>query len=197
MNEVIRFARVDDSERILEIYSEYILHTAITFEIEVPTEEAFKKRVENIMNVYPYLVYEVDNIVVGYAYASKYRERAAFCYDVDLSIYFEESSHGKGRAKLLYDCLMEILTKQGYYNTYVAYLDANISSAVFHKKLGFEKVGTFKNVGYKFDMWHDVTWATKPLQSFEVKPKELISIQDIDKDFLEKLIIEYNNKINL
>ncbi len=194
MSEIIRFASITDSSEILAIYAKYILETPITFEVEVPPHGEFEQRISSIMSIYPYLVYEVDNKIAGYAYASRYRDRAAFRYDVEVSVYFSEHCHGKGGAKALYLCLFEILKKQGYYNAYAAYTEPNIKSRRFHEKLGFEKIGTFHNVGYKFGKWHDVTWAGKQLIPHTIVPTPTRKISDIPSGFFTALFEEHTAK---
>ena len=95
---MIRLVRASDIYEILKIYSPYIKDTAITFETEIPTNNEFSNRIDIISKKYPFLVYEIDNKVIGYSYASKHRERAAYLYNVDVSIYFLQAYHGTGKA---------------------------------------------------------------------------------------------------
>lgn len=192
MKEIIRLAKISDSDEILDIYAKYILETTISFEIEVPSRKEFKDRVARIMNTYPYLVYEIDDKIIGYAYASQHGERAAYCFDVDVSIYFLEDYHGNNNAKKLYSTLFNILIEQGIYNVYAAYTQSNIKSEYFHKKMGFKEIATFHNVGYKFNQWLDVTWVGKQLLPYDRKPTEIISIKNLSSNLLHQLL----NKVN-
>lgn len=168
-----------DSVAILNIYAPYVQDTAVSFETEVPPLEEFTARIERISAKYPYLVYEADGKVVGYAYASRHRERAAYCYDVDLSIYFAPEHHGTGKAARLYGALFALLAELGYCNTYAAYTEPNEKSRRFHEKCGFSPVGTFHHTGYKFGRWHDVTWVEKALKTPEQRPALLKSIREL------------------
>lgn len=183
----IRLAKKSDSESILQIYTPYVKNTAVSFETEVPTVGEFANRIENICNQYPYLVYQVDDEIGGYAYASRHRERAAYCYDVDVSIYVLPKYHGCGAAYKLYACLFEILKIQGYYNAYAAYTVPNDKSSKFHAKFGFELIGTNHKTGYKFGQWHDVTWLEKRINMDDEKPGIIKSINELPMDLLEDI----------
>lgn len=187
MNCTIRLARKSDSEDILRIYAPYIRDTAISFETEVPTVDDFADRIEGICKQYPYLVYQADDKIVGYAYASKHRERDAYCYDVDVSIYVLPEFHGSGVADKLYNCLFKILKELGYYNAYAAYTVPNAKSMKFHSKFGFSLIGTHHKTGYKFGQWHDVTWLEKLIIEVCDKPGLIKSINDLPMDFLEDI----------
>ena len=185
MSHVIRLAKKSDSEDILRIYAPYIEDTAVSFETEVPTVAEFAGRIENIGRQYPYLVYQVDNRIVGYAYASRHRERDAYRYDVDVSIYVLHEYQGSGAAYKLYDCLFTILKEQGYYNVYAAYTVPNDKSMKFHNKFGFSLIGTHHNTGYKFGRWHDVTWLEKIMNEGTEKPGIIKSIKELPQELIE------------
>ena len=161
MDHNIRLVKISDSENILKIYGPYIENTAISFEIEVPTIKDFSNRIEKLKDKYPFIVYEIDNSIVGYAYASQHRERMAYLYDVEVSIYLLQEYHGKNISHKLYNCLFALLGKLGYINAYAAYTEPNIQSFKFHQKFDFTIIGTHHKTGYKFGQWHDVTWLEK------------------------------------
>ena len=188
---MIRLAKVSDNIEILKIYTPYIKDTAISFETEIPTDSEFSFRIEMITKQYPFLVYEIGNKIVGYAYASKHRERAAYLYDVDVSIYFLPEYHGSGKAYNLYNCLFNLLEKLGYKNAYAAYTEPNIKSKKFHEKFGFKIIGTHHKTGYKLGKWHDVTWLEKAINDHDESPKGILSINDIPNDYLENLFSLY------
>lgn len=156
MNHVIRLATATDSGEILNIYKPFIENTPITFEITVPSVTEFSYRIESIIHQYPYLVYEIDNTVVGYAYASRHRKREAYCYDVDVSLYVLHEYHGSGVAHKLYGCLFKLLDELGYINAYASITVPNEKSIKFHQKFGFTAIGTHHKTGYKLGQWHDV-----------------------------------------
>ncbi|HEL2473791.1 TPA: N-acetyltransferase [Streptococcus suis] len=159
----IRSARTEDAADLVAIYAPYVEKTAITFETEVPTVEAFASRIEKTLEKFPYLVAEEEGRVVGYAYASTYYARAAYDWTVELSVYVSREARGKGIGSLLYDALEEELTARGFKNFLACIALPNPASLALHKKRGYEQVAYFKNVGYKFDTWHDIVWLQKSL----------------------------------
>lgn len=166
----IRLATPKDGEAILNIYKYYIENTAITFETEVPSVEAFEERIENTLSRFPWLVCEVDDVVAGYAYASKHRERAAYQWSADLSIYVDEKYHRRHIAKALYQVLEETLRLQGYYTVFAGVTSPNPKSEAFHATYGFDTVGVFENVGYKLEQWWGVKWFKYTLTDYQKKP---------------------------
>lgn len=173
MKDLIRFVRSQDAARILEIYAPYITDTVISFEYEVPTPEDFSARVETISSRYPYLVYEREGKVLGYAYASAYNERVAYDYTVDLSVYVDAAFCGQNIGECLYAALLDILKKQGYYNAYACITAINQNSLNFHKRMGFEDAGTHKLAGFKHGRWLDVCWYSKRLKADTKAPQPL------------------------
>lgn len=166
----IRVATTKDGEAILEIYKWYIENTAITFETEVPSVEAFEQRIENTLTRFPWLVCEIDGVVAGYAYASKHRERAAYQWSADLSVYVNEKYHRRHIAKALYMVLEHILKLQGYYTAFAGVTTPNPKSEAFHAAYGFDTVGVFENVGYKLGQWRGVKWFKYTLTDYQKEP---------------------------
>ncbi len=186
----LRLARCEDSQEILNIYGKYIQETAVSFEIAVPSVGDFALRMEKIMSTFPYLVCEEGGQVVGYAYASLHGERAAFRYDVDLSIYMADTAQHTGQAKALYTTLFSLLRAQGFYNAYASYTEPNEKSRRFHEKLGFHPVGTFSKAGYKLGTWHDLTWMSLALQDHEIPPKDIIPIHQLPPQVIETCLTQ-------
>ena len=116
----IRMATPADAKALLDIYAPYVLQTGITFEYEVPREDVFRKRIESVLEKYPYLVAESDGNIVGYAYAKELGERAAFSHSVETVIYLGGDQRKKGVGRLLYGELERILKKQRITNLYAA-----------------------------------------------------------------------------
>jgi len=183
----VRLATVADSEGILRIYAPYITDTVVSFETDVPTVDAFSARIERISVKYPFLVCEAVGGIIGYAYASQHRERAAYLYDADVSIYVLPEYHGTGIAGRLYDCLFAILAALGYKNIYAAYAEPNIKSFKFHQKFEFSVIGTHHKTGYKFGRWHDVTWLEKRIGGDDVSPGGVLAINEIPNVVLDKI----------
>lgn len=178
----IRYAKSADAERLLAIYAPYVEKTAITFEYEVPTLEDFAGRIAEISEVFPYLIAENDEgEIIGYAYASRYRERKAYDWVVELSIYLDESKRGKGVGTALYHRLLELLKKLNYQRAYACITVPNPGSIAFHEKLGFSHIGVFEQSGYKFEEWFGIAWLELVLQEDErvlpiIKMKDYLSL---------------------
>lgn len=187
----MRLANVSDSKAILEIYAPYITDTAVSFETTVPSVDVFSLRIGEIAATYPFLVCEADGRIVGYAYASKHRERAAYLYDVDLSIYVLPEYHGTGIASNLYGCLFDLLGELGYKNAYAACTEPNTQSMGFHSKFGFTIIGTHRKTGYKFGQWYDVTWLEKTIAEHDEKPKTPLTISALSAEYLRQLFNWY------
>ena len=183
----IRLAVPSDGEALSRIYAPYVEDTAVSFELTPPTAKEFAARIAATAAVYPYLVYEDGGAPVGYAYASRHRERAAYRYDVDVSIYVAPAYHGRGAAQALYSRLFALLAALGYRNAYAAYTEPNEPSRRFHAKCDFTVIGTFRRTGYKFGKWHDVTWAEKVLGAPEDAPGALRTMRDLPEAFVRKI----------
>ena len=172
---IIRDATLQDSKRLLEIYSFYVQKTAITFEYETPSLSEFAGRIKNISKRYPYLVVECDHKILGYAYASAFKDRKAYDWSCELSIYLEKNAHKKGLGRKLYTELEKRLKSMGILNLYacIAYpKDLNdpfldLNSVHFHEHVGFKEVGKFHNCGFKFKRFYHMVWMEKLIGSFE------------------------------
>jgi phosphinothricin acetyltransferase len=166
----IRHVELSDAEAVLNIYKPYIESTSITFETSVPSVDEFAARIESYTEKYPWLIAEDSGNVIGYAYASKHRERDAYQWCVESSVYVLEKYHRSGIAMKLYNSLFSILKECGYVNVYAGITLPNPKSYTFHKKMGFEDIGVYKNIGYKFDKWHDVAWLVKTINDHSANP---------------------------
>ncbi len=153
---VIREVKLEDSKEILDIYSKYILETTITFEIDVPSIESFTDRIKTISSSFPYIVYEEDDKILGYAYVTKFKERAAYNHSVECTVYVNSEYRGKGIGKALYTELFERTKKEGFKNIYAYITLPNNASLSIHDKFDFHEVGTYKNVGFKHNKLLDV-----------------------------------------
>lgn len=161
---LIRSATLDDAPALLEIYRPFIENTAVSFETQVPTVDEFAARVEKALNGWACLVAEVDGQIAGYAYGGTHRERAAYRWSVETSVYLHSDFHRRGIARLLYSQLFDVLAEKGYCNAYAGATLPNDASIGFHRSMGFEWVGVFKRVGWKFGRWHDVAWMQRVLR---------------------------------
>lgn len=181
---ITRPARSEDAKAILEIYSPYIEKTAITFETSPPSLPEIQKRIKENSKL-GYFVYELDGQVVGYAYASKHRERAAYQWCCEVSAYISEEFHGKGIASILYSHLFRQLKNLGYVNAYAGITLPNEKSVGFHESMGFKPIGTYNNIGFKLGRWHDVGWWELQLQKAPSPPEKPVLNLDSDSQKLE------------
>ena len=164
----IRTAILSDAQALLNIYSPYVEHTAITFEYDVPSVEEFASRFKNTLQKYPYLVAEKNGRLLGYAYASPFHERPAYDWAVETSIYVDQNIKHQGIGRRLHDALEDALRSQGILNMNACiayppeedeYLDKN--SVEFHTHMGYRLVGEFYKCGYKFHRWYNMVWMEK------------------------------------
>ena len=164
----IRTATLSDAQALLNIYSPYVEHTAITFEYDVPSVEEFASRIKNTLQKYPYLVAEKNGRLLGYAYASPFHERPAYDWAVETSIYVDLNIKHQGIGRRLHDALEDALRSQGILNMNACiayppeedeYLDKN--SVEFHTHMGYRLVGEFYKCGYKFHRWYNMVWMEK------------------------------------
>lgn len=157
----IRLATVRDVPDILEIYRPYIENTAITFEYDVPTVDEFRERFLGITAQCPWLVWEENGEILGYAYGAPAFARKAYAWCADLSVYLREDAKGRGIGKALYAELERLLKKQGYRVLYALVTTANKASVAFHRAVGYRIAADFPHCGWKFDQWHGVIWLQK------------------------------------
>ena len=179
----IRFATEKDAEAILKIYAPYIEKTAITFEYEVPSLSEFSKRIAEIQKKYPWIVYEEEGEILGYAYGGPEYTRAAYQWTVETSVYLSEKARGKGIGTDLYEKILDILKKQNFCVCYVLINDDNEASIKLHEKFGFVKNGFRENCGFKHGKWHSIVIMEKQLNEFSVPPKPVIPIGELDYEF--------------
>jgi phosphinothricin acetyltransferase len=133
-----------------------VLHTAISFEEVAPSAEEMRQRIETTLHTYPYFVAVQQGQVVGYAYASQHRARAAYRWAVDVTVYVAEGQRRSGIGRQLYDVLLPVLKQLGYRSAYAGISLPNEGSVGLHERLGFQHIGTFSQVGFKLGAWHDV-----------------------------------------
>ncbi|MDF3862861.1 GNAT family N-acetyltransferase [Pseudomonas denitrificans (nom. rej.)] len=152
----IREARPEDAAAIQAIYAPVVTGTAISFEEVPPAVEEMRQRIVTTLRTYPYLVAERDGRLVGYAYASQHRARAAYRWAVDVTVYIADGERRSGVGRSLYSELLPILARQGFNAAYAGIALPNAGSVGLHERLGFRHIGTFPQVGFKLGQWHDV-----------------------------------------
>lgn len=166
----IRVARPGDAGGMLAIYGPYIEHTSYTFETELPTIEAFAGRIRQHLEYWPWLVAMDGEVVAGYAYAGRYRERTGYQWCVESSVYIHPAYRQRGLAARLYKLLFQILKKQGYRNVYAVINTPNDPSVAFHEKAGFRFFAMYEQVGWKLGAWKNVGWWRLVLNDFPENP---------------------------
>ncbi len=156
MNISLRPVHADDAQAICDIYNHYIVHTVITFEQDPLDAQQMRQRIADVTRDYPWLVAQVDERVIGYAYATRWRTRAAYDHTVESTIYLAPDGVGRGLGLPLYQALMQALRDGGMHAVVGCIALPNAGSVYLHEKCGFEKVGHFPQVGQKFGQWIDV-----------------------------------------
>lgn len=182
--------KLSDAEAVLEIYRPYVERTNITFEYTAPKITDWTQRIIDYRNLFPWLVAEFEGKIIGYAYAAKHRDRIAYSWCCESSVYMFEEFQGKGVAKALYEKLFEILKLQGYINVYAILTSPNAKSEKFHESFGFTDVGRFYKAGYKFDQWHNTRWMQIHLTRHEVPPQQIIPFNEIENSTEVQKILE-------
>lgn len=163
---MIRNAQAGDAAVISQIYNHYVAGTTITFEEEPVSTDEMARRMQAVQAAgLPWLVTEIDGVVVGYAYATKWKERSAYRYSVESTVYLSADSHGRGLGMALYDELLAALAASGVHVVIGGIAQPNPASVALREKLGFARVAMFREVGRKFDRWIDVGYWERVLPS--------------------------------
>ena len=171
---LLRIATPSDAPELLEIYAPYVENTPITFEYTVPSLEEFTTRLKNILEKYPYIVAVENGIILGYAYASAFKTRAAYSWSVETSIYVREGKHHQGIGKALYHALEKCLYNQHVCNLCACIAFPNPESIAFHESFGYRMVAHFHQAGYKQNAWYDMVWMEKTLCTHSIPPLPLL-----------------------
>ena len=187
----IRFAAAADAAALLGIYGQYI-DTPITFECALPSEEAFRRRVAEYGAACPYLVWEEDGRILGYAYAHRLGERAAYQWSAELSIYLGRDSTGRGLGRRLYGALMELLRLQGVRTVYGCVPLPNAGSEGLHAAMGFRLTGTWHRAGFKCGAWRDVGWFEKTIAPYDPSPAPVRPIGEVPAAAAAEILERYS-----
>ena len=164
MPRIIRLATPADAAQCAEIYAPHVRDSAVSFEVDVPTDAEFEERITRTLERLPWLVCAEGDRVLGYAYSAPHQERAAFQWSVNVSVYVREDHSRRGIGRALYTSLLACLRALGYFNAYAAIALPNAASVGLHEAVGFRHIGTFDDVGYKLGEWHAVGWWGLSLQ---------------------------------
>ncbi len=171
MTQSIRLATVADAPAVQAIYALIVRDTIISFEVTPPTVAEMAQRIAKTLSQWPWLVCQQDDVVVGYAYASQHRERAAYQWATDVSVYIHEEWRGHGIGRTLYTALFAVLRAQGYCQVLAGIALPNAGSVALHETLGMTPLGIYRQVGYKMGAWHDVGWWQGTLQPLPAQPQ--------------------------
>ena len=165
---MIRIAAIEDVPEMLAIYTPYVENTTVSFEYEPPTLEEFTRRFRTYTRQFPWLVWEEDGKILGYAYASAPYTRPAYAWCAEPSVYLSPQARGRGIGAALYAALEAILLKQGYQVLYALITQENTASLHFHEKEGYRQMVLFPDCGFKFGRWLGLIWMEKRLKAVEI-----------------------------
>ncbi len=161
---ILRVATPEDAAAMLAIYRPFVEDTAISFETVCPSAKEFAERIAKIRAGWQWLLAERDGQCLGYVYGTQHRERAAYKWSTEVSVYVRPDQHRQGIGRALYKQLFEDLAAKGYCQAFAGITLPNEGSVALHRHVGFEPIGVFRNVGRKFGRWHDVTWLQRTLR---------------------------------
>lgn len=192
MSYSLRLARPEDADALLSIYAPYVEDTCITFELEVPSVSEFRSRIERELAAHCYIV-AVDassSKPVGYAYYGDFRERGAFRYACETSIYIAPDHQGHGLGSLLLKVLESLMREQGVRMAEACITSDNSRSILFHERHGYRICGEHHACGYKFGRWLAVTWMEKQLRPLRAEARETLDgpLQPLPRHCAENLI---------
>lgn len=180
----VRPARPDDAAGVRDVYAPFVRDSPVTFRTEVPSVDDVVEEIRETRaaDEYPWYVATVgsEESVVGYASASRLRDRAAYRWTAETSVYVDPDSHRRGVGTRLYDRLLGTLRRQGYCSAYAAIATPNPESVAFHEERGFERVGTFPDSGFKLGDWHDVVWYHRRLRDPDEEPADPEPVSMVD-----------------
>jgi len=178
-NMTIREAEASDAGVLSEIYRYYVDNFPYSFEYIAPTSEEFAKRIADISDKYPFFVCEDNDEIVGFAYAHQFKERKAYQWVCETSIYTKNGYTQRGIGSMLYAKLLTAIKQQGFVKAYAVLGCPNEGSEIFHKKIGFLLEATLSNIGYKLGSWHDIKFYVLELNSFHGNMPEPLEYRQI------------------
>ena len=196
----VRAAAPEDAEQLLEIYTPFVISedsslSNVSFELAAPDVEEFRQRIQDISKQFPYLVGEINGQILGYVYCHPYRERLAYQWAVEVTIYLAPAGQGKGLGRLLYETMEKLLCLQGVTMAYSCITVGNDHSIKMHEALGYRLIGTFTNSGYKNGQWLDTVWLEKQLQPCPKQPDNIKSWWELDPDAVAAVLTEATAKL--
>jgi phosphinothricin acetyltransferase len=176
---LVRLATAADGAACAAIYAPYVAETAISFEAEPPTAHEMAARIARTIERTPWVVVEVDGVVRAYAYGTRHRERAAYDWTVETTVYVDRDFGRRGLGSLAMGALLAILRLQGAHLAVAGITLPNPGSVGLHEALGFAPIGEFEAIGWKHGGWHGVAWYALELGPREPEPRPLVPLQDL------------------
>ena len=159
----VRVASVEDAAAVAAIYAPYVLETAISFEDKPPSVAEMAGRIAATLQTYPFLVFEEDGEVLGYAHAGAHAARPAYRWSCNVTAYAAPHAHRRGIGRALYGELLPLLARQRMHAAFAGIALPNAKSVGLHEAMGFIHLGTYREVGFKHGAWRDVGWWRRPL----------------------------------
>jgi L-amino acid N-acyltransferase YncA len=184
----IRPVRPDDADAVQRVYAPYVTGSVVSFELVPPSAEEMARRIAGTVPKHPWLVVEEDDRVIGYAYAHPFATRAAYAWSVETSIYLEASARGRGIGTRLYDALLRILVLQGYRQAFAGVTLPNPASVALHEQMGYRRIATHSDVGWKFGDWHDVGFWQRPLGTGRHPPRATVPVDELAPELLRSAL---------
>lgn len=178
----LRLITAADAADVADIYRPIVASTTISFETEAPGAADIERRIEDTLPTFPWLVCEDRGRIVGYAYASRHRPRAAYRWSVDTSVYVRPDFHRQGVGRGLYASLFRILEAQGFVSAYAGIALPNPGSVGLHEAMGFQPIGIYRNAGFKLGAWHDVGWWQLAIQAPVAEPRSPLTLREVQTD---------------
>ena len=175
----IRVATEDDAEAILEIYAPIVRDTAISFEDEVPTVEEMRARIREKLQRYPWFVAEEDGELLGYGYAGPLRDRAAYRWSAEVSMYIRPDVQHKGVGTAIGMRITEALLRMGVVTLFGGTTLPNAASEGIYLKSGFESAGVWRKAGFKHGRWHDVGWYQRAIREVDGEPPPFVPFGEL------------------
>lgn len=195
----IRLASANDADGIRAVYAPFV-DTPVTFEEEAPSREAYRERIVRICEKYPCLVAEENERIVGFAYAHELRERIAFQWNAELSVYLAPTAQGQGAGSRLYAALIELLRLMGIKAVYGVVTSPNAASERLHHAFGFALMGVQPHAGFTCGAWHDVSWYVREIAPFEDAPAPPVPFSlfaSAHPDQVSEVIAQANERLRL
>ena len=178
----IRMAGVGDAAAVAEIYRPYVTDAVTSFEVTPPGDAEMARRIETVLALAPWLVaLDGAGLPVGYAYASRHAERAAYQWSVDTTVYIRQGDQRRGIGRALYAALFPLLCLQGFYVAHAGVTLPNAASVGLHESFGFRPVGVYPAVGWKLGAWRDVGWWQLPLQERPATPAPPLALAEAQR----------------